>query len=315
MDLSIIIVNYKSSVFLTGCLNSISASELNIGHEVIVVDNNSMDEGLVEVKRGYPAVNFIDLRVNRGFAAGNNAGIKLAQGKVILLLNPDTVVNKNTIQCLYEKVNSKSEIGIIGPKTYYEDGRLENRFIAKKQPSLSGFFYEMFYLDKLFSCNKKINSYYGANFDYEKGQYLEVVSGACFMIKREVIDKIGLMDEKFFLYCEEIDWCLRAIQAGYKVFYEPSAAITHFGGKSSAMNRRKGVEMFYESSLYFFRKHYGKFKTTLLYFLNFIGFSFRLLTIPVYLLKDKNFNKVTRHYWALLYHLNISNLLRALRYE
>jgi hypothetical protein len=280
-----------------------------VRYEVIVVDNNSEDEGLIVVKKSYTDVNFIDLPVNGGFAAGNNAGIKHAKGRVIMLLNPDAAVWPNTIQRLYDKLTEDKKLGIIGPKSYYGDGDIETRFISKKFPSLNRLFFEMFYLDKIFSWSDVLNSYYGANFDYDKEQYVDTVSGACFVIKREVIDKIGLLDEKFFLYFEEIEWCYRTVKMGYKILYEPSATITHLGGKSSAKKRRRSIEAYYESQLYFFRKHYGSRVAAALYIINILGFTFRIFMAPFYIIKDKNFYKTSRHFWALIYHLDFTHMI------
>jgi len=315
MDISIIIVNYKSSQYLRSCIESIFASELNVEYEIIIVDNNSLDEGLIDIKNKYPTVKFIYLLENKGFARGNNVGIKNAQGRVVLLLNPDTIVEKNTIQDLFDKLMENEKIGIVGPKIYYGDGSLQTKFLAKKIPKIYYFFLEIFYLDKLFSFSELMNSYYGTNFDFNKEQYLDQVCGACLMIKREVINRIGPMDEHFFLYFEETDWCFRAIQSGYKVVYVPFASIIHHEGKSSSIMMKKSVEAYYKSELFFFRKHYGVFKTVLLYFTNLFGFTFRLLAIPIYLIKDKNFYKISRQCWALLFHLNGKNLFKALKNE
>jgi GT2 family glycosyltransferase len=313
VNLSIIIVNYKSSDFLLGCIKSIFESQLDVKYEIIVVDNASADEGLAAVKKTFPEVTFIDAEKNNGFAAGNNKGINKAKGGVLLLLNPDTVVNENTIQQLYDKINSDPKIGIVGPKMFYEDGKLQTKNIIKKIPTLFAVFSHLFFLDNLFPKIKLFNSHYGLESDCLKEQNWENISGACLMIKREVVEKIGLMDENFFLYFEETDWCFRAIKEGYKILYVPSASITHFVGGSGIPSRKRNVFAYYESQSYFFKKHYGIFHFTALYLLDLIGFSFRLLITPVYLIAGKNAAKIKRNLFAFLFHLNFCNYIHILK--
>jgi len=313
VNMSIIIVNYKSSDFLSNCIKSVLESQLNVKYEIIVIDNASSDAGLATIKKKFPGVIFIDAEKNNGFAAGNNIGIKLAKGEVLLLLNPDTIVNKNTIHQLYNKINSDPKIGIVGPKMYYEDGELQTKNIIKKIPTLFAIFSHLFFLDNLFPKIKFFNSYYGLESDCMEGQYWENVSGACLMIKREVIEKIGLMDENFFLYFEETDWCFRTIKEGYKILYIPSASITHFVGGSGIPYKKRNVFAYYESQLYFFKKHYGNFHYTVLYLLSLIGFSFRLLIIPIYIISGKNVAKIKRNLFALLFHLYFCNYIHVLK--
>lgn len=313
VSMSIIIVNYKSSDYLLNCIKSVLESELNTKFEIIVIDNASSDEGLAQVKKKFPGVIFVDADKNRGFAAGNNIGINLAKGEVLLLLNPDTIVNKNTIQQLYNKINSAPNIGIVGPKMYYEDGKLQTKNIIKKTPTLFAIFSHLFFLDNLFPRIKFFNSHYGLESECLEEQYWENISGACLMIKREVIEKIGLMDENFFLYFEETDWCLRAIKKGYKILYVPSASIIHFVGGSGIPYKKRNVFAYYESQLYFFKKHYGNIHYTILYLLDLFGFTFRHFIIPVYLISGKNLAQIKRNFFALLFHLNLGNYIHLLK--
>ena len=312
MALSIVIVNYKSSDVLEKCLESVYASKISLPLEVIVVDNDSKDQGLSALKDKYTQINFIRSLENKGFAGGCNLGIRAAHGEWILLLNPDTEVNENAIQCLYNKLVEDWQVGIVGPKIYNSGGSLQMKAHPKKMPVLYDFFCEMFYLDKLFPHSKRMNSYYGADFNYDKEQYVEQVCGACLMVKREVAERIGLLDEKLFLYFDETDWCRRATKAGCRILYVPSATVLHHQGRSSNIDRKKSTELYYESQLYLFRKHYGVLAAALLYFLNLVGFVFRIFVIPIYLLKDRNADKIMRHFWALLYHLNPTHFLKAM---
>lgn len=312
--LSIIIVNHNSSGPLKDCLESIAASIIDVAYEVIVVDNSPSRAGLRTLKEAYSAATFIELSDNRGFAAGNNAGIKAARGRALLLLNPDTVLEPHAIQRLYGRLMSSNKTGIVGPMIHYPDGSLQSEVLPKKIPGLKDLFFELFLVRRAFPGSEAMSSYHGVRgFDFYQEQKVEQVSGACLMIKKEVIDAVGLMDEKFFLYFEETDWCLRALKAGYEIFYVPSASITHLEGASAPRCARRAVERFYASELYFIKKHYGNPQAVLLFFLNAAGFVFRLLIAPAILLKEKNTNKVRRSFWGLAYHLNIIHLIEAIR--
>jgi len=313
MDLSIIIVNYNSSGFLEGCLRSIFDSIVGIDYEVVVVDNNSSDGGLPRLKDRFRRAKFIELNENKGFAAGNNVGIKDSHGKNILLLNPDTMVEKNAMQGLYDRLNADERIGMVGPKIFYSDGSMQSKVTPKRIPTIFYIFCELFYLDKLFFSSEIFNSYFGANFDYQKTQDVETLCGACIMMKRDMFNVVGPLDEKFFLYFEETDLCCRALKSGFRILYVPDCSIVHYKAKSSSTMKRPSVGFYYESQSYFFYKHYGVTGLVILYGLNIIGMTFRLAFSPIYILKDRDFEKPKRFLWALLYHLNLFNIRKGMK--
>lgn len=310
IDLSIIIVNYNSSEVLYDCLRSVYVSTTHAQYEIIVVDNHSITSIPIQLKAAFPQVQYVELEENLGFAGGSNKGIRISRGKTVLLLNPDTEVEAGAVQVLYDKLTENPAVGVAGPKIRYPDGSLQTRHIPKQMPTVFNFFCELFYLDKLFPRSPVMNSYFGADFDFGKEQFLGQVSGACFMIKKEVIDKIGLLDERLFLYFDEADWCVRALRAGYKVLYVPSASVMHHEGKSADQNLRKSRELYLNSQSYLIRKHQGLARAILLYFVNLLGYTFRLFALPYYLLKDKNTYKVRINLFGLLYHLNIIHFIR-----
>lgn len=313
VQLSIIIVNYNSSNILRDCLRSIEASSVQIGYEVIVVDNHSSDGGLEALNREFPSVSFIELPENVGFAAGNNAGFSRARGATYLLLNPDTEVKPDALQRLYDALHRDPSVGMAGPKIYYADGTLQSAIIPKKVPSVFDFFCELFYLVKIFPASRIFNAYFGARFDYDREQPVGQLCGACLMVKKEVVEKIGPLDEKLFLYFDEADWCKRAADAGYRMLYVPSASITHHEGKSSGGARKSSVDLWFDSQFYLMRKHYGVWTALLLYFVNLAGFTLRILTYPFYLVKDRNLSKIRRNAFALLYHWDLRHLMRIFR--
>ncbi len=307
-DVSIIIVNYKSSEVLNNCIQSIYAQTKNLSFDITVIDNNSNDPGLHIIKNKFPEINFIFLNENPGFAAGNNTGIKEASGNAILLLNPDTILLNNTIDILYKKLTSDSGIGITGPKIFYEDKTIQNIFIPKKIPNLRYMFFEIFFLDKLLKSIPFFNQYFQYGMDFTKEHEPEQLNGSCLMIRKSVLDEIGLMDQNFFLYFEETDLCFRALKKGYRIIYDPAAEIIHLEGKSSAHLKKRSIYAYYQSELYFFYKHYGILSFLILYLINLSGYILRLPILPFYLLKYKNFIKITRNFYALVFHLNLFNL-------
>lgn len=305
--ISIIIVNYNSASYLRKCINSVEASDIHSPYEIIVVDNNSRQQRqYLELKKEYPSVRYLDLKENRGFAAGNNQGLSIARGNCLLLLNPDTVVEKNAIQLLCDKLFQNKETGITGPKILNSDGSLQIKQLPKTIPNLKRLFCELFYLDKLIPFNKLFDKYYLYDTDYDKEQNFDQVSGACLMIKAEVVKEIGMMDESHFLYFEETDWCKRALEKGYKTLYVPDAEIIHYEGGS--ITNRVNTKEYYRSQLYFIKKHYGNNAAILMLFLNLLGFTFRLLVSPIYLFKVQSRGMAFRNLRALAFHLNPNNL-------
>ena len=309
MTLSIVIVNYRTSHVLGNCLDSLAG--LRSDSEIIVVDNASSDEGWPALKVKYPQVRFLESKDNRGYPAGANTGIRVSSGRAVVLLNPDTQVSSGALETLSERLMNVEKTGIAGPKVFYADGTLQSREVPKKIPALWDLFCDMFYLNRVFKSHPSINAYYGpADFNYENEQFVGQVHGSCFMVKKEVFEKIGPLDEKFFLYIDEADFCLRAARAGYCSLYVPSASVVHVGGESARKCERRRVKYYYDSLLYFFRKHYGAGEAVLLYMIHGSGSLFRFLTIPLHVLKDRNFERAREHFWTLVYHVDLRNFIR-----
>lgn len=306
--LSIIIVNYRSSGILGNCLDSVGRSRLSASYETIVVDNGTWDEGMDRLEHEWPQVKFVRLPENLGFAGGNNAGFRVASGKYYLLLNPDAEVAPDAVQKLIDTAAADPKIGMAGPKIFYPDGSLQMRYLPKRMPTLASFFFELFYLDKLFAKHPVINGYYGGDFDVDREQDLGQLCGACLLIKREVIDRIGGIDEKLFLYFDEADWCRRAAAAGYRVRYIPSASIIHHEAQSAGLDKRRSIALWHNSQLYLMQKHYGRPTASALFVLNLIGYIFRLLAAPYHLVRHRNLDKIKKNIYQLEYHLRLSRL-------
>ena len=231
MDLSIVIVNYNSKDKTFFCLNSIYKSNLNgISFEVIVVDNDSSEKIEEELKNKYPSVVFIQSDENLGMGSGNNLGIKNSTGKYILILNPDTEVRPNTIKKLYDYANNDKNIGLIGPKLFYPDGKIQNS--CYHFPNLLIPFFRRTFLSKF--AKGYLDYYLMKNTDLSKPLEVDWIMGSCLLVRRSLLDKIGLFDERFFMYFEDTDLCRRIKLSGWKVIYLPSAEVIHHHGRASA---------------------------------------------------------------------------------
>ena len=251
-DLSIIIVNYNTKDLLRGCIDSVLQYTTDIKYEIIVVDNNSSDGSTNMLKEEYKAIRLIENAKNVGFARANNQGMSIASGQFILLLNSDTVLLDNVLIKLVNFLKVNKQVGIVGPKVLNEDKSLQ--FSFGKFPGIKAELERTFFLEyRLTRMRMQNDLRLSANVPFS----VDWVSGCCFMIRREVYEKIGGLDEQFFLFNEEVDWCLRVKKAEWLVFYVPKCEIIHYGGKSTQKNYYIFIKSRYHSRLLFFKKHYS----------------------------------------------------------
>ena len=254
MDLSIIIVNWKVKDLLKKCLQSIFEQTKNISFEVFVVDNASSDGSVEMVREKFPQVDLIASSENLGFAKGNNLAIKKSRGRYILLLNPDTEILDNALEKMVRFMDAHLDCGISGCNLLNPDLSLQPS--VRAFPNLASQAFILLKIHHLLPHTKTIYKYLVQNFDYEKTQEVEQVMGAFMMIRREVVDKIGLLDENFWIWFEEVDFCKRAKSAGWEILYTPEAKIIHHFGQSfkQAMGVKKQKD-FNRSLSYYFKKH------------------------------------------------------------
>ena len=273
-DLSIIILCYKSKEHLRELLPSVFASTKKYTYEVIVVDNNSQDGTVEAVESLLPSIPNLKLikNKNNGFAGGNNVGIRQAFGRYILLLNPDTKVAPDTFEIILDMMENRPNIGIAGCKIIKADGKLDLACRRRFPDPWTSF-------KRLFLLNSKNYNYT----DIDEGKEMEVdsVVGAFLLIRKSVIDKIGLLDESFFMYGEDLDWCWRCKEAGLQVLYYPRTTITHYKGSSSAKVAFKALKWFHDAMWTFYKKYYAKDHGK--FFNNFIyaGIKLRLISLVV----------------------------------
>lgn len=268
MKLSIVIVNYNVEHFLEQCLFSVRKAIANIEAEVFVVDNNSVDGSLKMLADKFPEVKVIANKDNVGFSRANNQAIRISTGEYVLLLNPDTVVEDDTFTKTIEFMDSHPDAGGLGVKMV--DGK--GRFLPESKrglPTPATAFYKMFGLTKLFPHSKRFARYYLGHLDNDEINEVEILAGAFMLMRRETLDKCGLLDETFFMYGEDIDLSYRIILAGYKNYYYPKTRIIHYKGESTKKTSVNYVLVFYKAMEIFVRKHFAdKGAKTFSFFIN-----------------------------------------------
>jgi GT2 family glycosyltransferase len=253
-QLSIIIVSWNVKDLLRKCLNSIDANKGDIDLEVFVVDNASHDGSAEMVVQEFSGVNLIASKENLGFAKGNNLAIKQTTGEYVLLLNPDTEIFSDTLAKSLEFMRQHVDCGIMGCKMVYPDG--SDQASVRLFPTWWPIFLMLVKAPKLFPKLESIKKYLAENFDYSKTQTVDQVMGAYMMIPKSALDKVGLLDERFFNWFEEVDLCKRFWQAGYKVYYFAETKIIHHGGKSFSQQKLvTNQRVFFSSALKYFLKH------------------------------------------------------------
>jgi len=253
--LSVIIVNWNVRDLLHRAVSSVLASwDDRPGLEIIVVDNSSRDSSVDMVQANFPQVYLIANRENRGFTGGNNQGINAATGEFLLLLNPDTEIVNSALPCLIDYAKIHPDVGMIGPQMLWPDGSVQSSW--RRFPSLPVLFLESTWLQAL-TPRRILRDYYAQDKADDAEQDVDWITGAAMLTRREVIEQVGGMDEGFFMYSEEVDWCRRIKQAGWRVVYYPNARIIHHEGKSSEQVVAARHIYFQSSKVRYTRKYHG----------------------------------------------------------
>lgn len=257
MTLSVIIVNYNVKYYLEQCLDSVDHACAGIQAEVFVVDNLSSDGSVAYLKERFPGVTFIENKENVGFARANNQAIRISTGKYVLLLNPDTIVTEDMFGDFIQFMESHPEAGGAGAYMLRTDGTFapESR---RGLPTPFVAFCKMSGLAALFPKSRVFGRYYMRYLDENEVNEIEVISGAFMMLRREALDKVGLLDEDFFMYGEDIDLSYRILKGGYKNYFLPTRML-HYKGESTEKSSYRYVYTFYQAMRLFFRKHYAHY--------------------------------------------------------
>jgi GT2 family glycosyltransferase len=257
MDLSIVIINWNTKNLLLQCLEAVYQMAGAVETEVFVVDNGSADGSGTALKERFPGVTLIENQINLGFAKANNQALSLSKGDYLLLLNPDTRVKTGAIERLVSFMEDHSEAGAAGPQLLHPDGTKQNSIA--NFPSLATELLNKRFLRWLFP-----KKFPGKEKDYREPLEVDSVIGACMMVRRDAMEQVGLLDEDYFLFLEETDWCYRLKKAGWKIYHIPQAEVYHFQGKSAETNVEMAKIEYYRSRYRFFRKHYGNVRCALL---------------------------------------------------
>lgn len=278
MDLSVIIITYKEREKLRACLESVFASITNFKFEVIVSDSNSQDGSVEMVQQSYPQVKILDNRVNLGFSKGNNVAIKQSQGRYILLLNADTIIQADTLDMSIKYMDEKKEVGAMGCKVVLPSGQLDLA-CRRKFPNPANSFLRLFGLKKY--------SDYNINTPIDEEVEVDAIMGAFFFTRKSVIDQVGMLDEEFFMYGEDLDWCWRIKEVGYKIMYYPKVQITHFKYGASKNVPFRVIGWAHTAMKIFYRKHYAAKYPWIFNLLVYLGINIRMTLIYILNLVSK----------------------------
>lgn len=277
MRLSVIIVSYNVRHFLDLCLHSVfrAAGKLGGGVEVIVVDNASADDSVAWVEEHFPEVKIIANKGNTGFSKGNNQGVEIATGEYILILNPDTVMPEDFFRKTLEYMDAHPKAGALGPRLI--DGKGAFAPDSKKGfPTFAVAFFKTTGLNRFFPKSKFFNGYYAPQIGEWETAPVEVLSGCCMLLRRQVIEAVGgAFDERFFMYCEDVDLSYRIQEGGWQNIYFPPATLIHYKGESTRKATLSYIRIFNEALAAFVRKHYTKGSARIFILLLHLGIAAR----------------------------------------
>lgn len=261
VDLSIIIVSWNVADLLRDCLTSIYANQRDLNLEVIVVDSASSDDTVEMIRQHFPQVDLHAENENVGFTRGNNIGLESASGRHILLLNPDTVILDDALTQMVAYLDANSRVGIVGPHTLNTDRSTQST--RRRFPTVALGFFESTWLQP-YAPQNMLNRFYATDIADDATAEVDWVQGSALMLRREVYDNIGGLDMGFVMFSEELDFCRRAKDGGWRVVYLGSAQVIHHGGKSTEQVAARKHIHFQESKLRYFHKHHGSFSAFIL---------------------------------------------------
>ncbi len=298
-SVSVIIVNLDTKDLLSDCLASVETEASSVSLEVLVIDNCSRDGSVEMVQKEFPFVRLFQNNKNEGFAAPNNKGIRESTGEYVLLLNSDTIVKPGAIGVLLEFMRGHPDVGACGPMLVYPDGSLQKS--VKGFPTLWTHACDMFAMDRLFPNSRLFGRGEMAYFDYQTAADVDHLMAAAFLVRRDVIDRVGMLDERFRIYYNDMDWCYRMKQSSWKIYYLPTAKVVHYLGQTvSKVNRDfSHFEELHNNVMLFYQKHYGRLSVIVYKLLLCIGFSVRAIgwSIKHLFQSSPSTNTMVRYSW------------------
>jgi len=256
LQISIIIVSYNVCDLLFECLISIKKALQVYRSEIVVVDNASSDDSVKMIKQHFPDITLIENKNNRGFAGANNQALEIVKGNYVVLINPDTIVQEDVFSGLFEFMEANTDAGCATCKLLNPDGSfsIDSRHSI---PTPSAAFWKFIGFDKLFPDNSVFAKYNLTYLNKEKTYPIDAVSGSFMFLRKTAIDQVGMFDEDYFMYCEDIDYCVRLNKSGWTNYYVPVSNVLHFKGESSKKNYWKFVKNFQRSLYVFYKKHFS----------------------------------------------------------
>lgn len=283
MLLSIVIVSWNTRDLLRRCLESLkeelASGGLETDSEVFLVDNNSADGSAAMVETEHPWVKLTKNAENRGFAAANNQAFAVAQGRFVLLLNPDTEVKPGCLKTLIDFMYKHPAAGIVAPQLLNSDGSIQRS--CREFPTFAGMLYELIGLSRIFSgdseLGKRFRRYKMLDWNHDDERRVDQPEGACLLVRHEVLDKVGMLDEGFFMLFEEVDWCFRIIKAGWEIWFTPTAQVVHHYGQSIKQVKVPMILSSHRGLYRFWYKHYRQDRWWL------DGFAYSSLMVLAYL--------------------------------
>lgn len=286
LDISISIVNFNTKDNLKKCLDSIKKNIKDISYEIIVVDNNSSDGSVGMLKDDFPFVRIISNRENLGATKAKNQSFAEANGRYILMLDSDIEILQGAFEEMFKFMEKNHSVGILGPKVLFTNGQMQHS-CNKSAPNLWSAFINKFF----FFANLRYGFYRSKIGDlylrkkYNKTEEFRWVGGMCMLVRKEVINQVGGMDENYFIYFDDTDFCLMARNNGWQIYYLPSASVIHHMSKGVGRFRYFLYPKIFESELYFFKKHQGQFQANIIaIFIQIAMISRALLILPLFLI-------------------------------
>jgi len=281
MKLSVVIVNWNTCKLLEKCLVSVFSNPPDQEFEVWIVDNASTDQSVPMVRETFPRVNLIINDTNLGFSGANNQAIRRCKGEYVLLLNPDTEVRSNALDFLIDTMENHPEVGGAGAKILNPDGTLQ--ISCYPEPTLSRELWRLFQLDRV----RHYGSYDFVAWNPDHSREVDVIQGACLILRTRALEEVGLLDEDYFMYTEEVDLCFRLRKAHWRLVWVPQANVVHYGGQAT---QQVATEMFlelYRSKILYFYKHHGWLSASLYKLIVFAATLARLIVSPFALFEEQ----------------------------
>ena len=267
MDLSVVIVNYQTFELTRNTINSIFEYSYPFSYEILVVDYASTDDSLSKLQDYFKdKVTFIASKENNGFAAGNNQALRIAKGRYVLLLNSDTIVWENTLEDIYNYMEKHTDVGASGCRVLLENGDLD-KACKRSFPNVKNSFFRLFHIP----TNSKDDNYNLDGLPDDEIYEIDCLTGAFMFMRAEALNEVGLLDETFFMYGEDIDLCYRIKKAGWKIIYYGESKITHLKGASSKKQKNKLIYEFYRAMYIYYKKHHADESSFLVNIVVYIG--------------------------------------------